>query len=211
MRKITCMCESSFEADLPERIDLDAEPERLDEILSGDFFALTCPSCGNRIKPEFDVDFVSVKRGIRFHVLPEIERLSFYLGETAVPRDTEVLIGYVELYERARMLRDGLDPETIEVLKYYLRLKAEETVPEGSELGISYAGLSDEGPGQSRALVFHIKGLKADEVAVLPLARAQYERTLGDKEKIRKNEPFDRIFKGQYRSIRILETENDQD
>ena len=52
MRKVTCMCEASFEADLPETVDLDEKGEALAEILSGDFFALTCPNCGNRLKPE---------------------------------------------------------------------------------------------------------------------------------------------------------------
>jgi hypothetical protein len=32
---------------------------------------------------------------------------------------------------------------------------------------------------------------------------------LADKARIKATEPFDRIFKGQYRSIRILETEAD--
>jgi hypothetical protein len=207
MRKITCMCEANFDAELPDEIDLDAEPGRLAEILSGKFFAITCPNCGSTIKPELDVAFVSRKRGFRLQVLPEMERLAFYLGQTAVPRDSEVLVGYAELFERARILADGLDPETVEIIRYYLRLKAEEAAPEAAEIAIAYAGFA-EGSG-GKKLLFHIEGMKTGETAVLPISRDYYDKMLADKARIKATEPFDRIFKGQYRSIRILETEAD--
>ena len=92
-----------------------------------------------------------------------------------------------------------------EIIKYYLRLKAEEAAPEAAELSIAYAGFG-EGAG-AKKLLFHIKGMKADEVAVLPISRDYYEKMKADKARIKQTEPFDRIFKGQYRSLRILEAE----
>ena len=116
MRKVTCMCETSFDADLPEEIDLDSEPGRIDEILSGTFFQVSCPNCGTILKPELPVRLLSRKRGMDIQVLPELERLSFHLGEVTVPKGAELLIGYAELFERARMVTDGLDPAAMEII-----------------------------------------------------------------------------------------------
>lgn len=201
MRKVTCMCETSFEADLPEEIDLDAEPGRIDEILSGTFFQVSCPNCGTTLKPELSVRLLSRKRGMDLQVLPELERLSFHLGEVAVPKGTELLIGYAELFERARMLADGLDPTVLEVIKYYLLLKAEEGAPESAELSVAYAG-PQEGTGK---LLFHIAGMKEGEIAVLPIGRDYYDRIRKDLPSTLRQEPFDALFKGPYRSIKALE------
>jgi hypothetical protein len=200
------MCETSFDADLPEEIDLDEEPGRLQEMLSGAFFEVTCPSCGTVLKPELTVRVRSRQHGLDLQVVPELERLSFHLNEVETPKGAELLIGYGELFERARMVKDGLDPEAVEIIKYYLRIKAEESANEAAEISVSYAGLQGEeelaGP---RKLLFHISGIKEGELAVLPIGRDYYGRILADKAKTKKSEPFDRVFKGPYRSIRVLE------
>jgi hypothetical protein len=200
------MCETNFEADLPEEIDLDAEPWRIDQILDGSFFSITCPSCGSTIKPELDVGLVSRKNGISIKVLPEIERLSFCLGQTSISKGTEVLIGYEELVERAQILSDKLDAATIEIIKYYLLLKAEESASDALIPSVSYANLqASKAPQTENKLLFHIKGIKPDEVAVLPIAQSYYERILKDKAVIIKQDPFNRVFKGPYKSIHVLE------
>lgn len=206
MRTVICNCESSFEADLPEAIDLEAEPRYLEEILSGSFFSVTCPSCGNLLKPELSVRISSDHLGLDVFVLPEIDRFSFLMGHSHVPSGAEVLIGYAELVERARVISDSLDPETVEILKYYLRLKAEDANPDGSDIAIAYGGKSDSGTGEGK-LLFHISGLKKDEVAILPVSLDYYGRILAEKKKIMKGEPFPTVFKGPYRSIRVLESE----
>lgn len=202
MREITCRCERSFDAELPDEIDLDAEPGRLAQVLAGEFFALSCPNCGERIKPEIRVRFRSRKRGLDFLVLPEMERLALYLGKAELPKGGEVLVGYAELFERARILEDGLDIESIEIAKYWLRVQAEEKASEGAAIGVAYSGLDEAG-----RLRFHVSGLRSDpaELAVLPLPREQYERILRDKSRTARTEPFDRIFAGPYRSVRCLE------
>lgn len=197
MRQMTCMCETSFDADLPEEVDLDAEPQTIDRILAGDFLAVSCPNCGARLKPELRVRLVSKKRRLDLVCLPELERMSLYLGSADVPEGAEALVGYAELFERAKMLADGVDPEAIEIIKYLLAEKAEEKSPE-AEVSIAYAG-KKEGK-----LEFHVSGLKEGEVAVLPLAPAIYDKTLADKAKTKQEPPFDRVFKGPYRSIKIL-------
>jgi uncharacterized OB-fold protein len=195
------MCESSFDADLPEEIDLDGMPGTIQDIIEGRFFAVTCPSCGTLLKPELSVRLYSKKRNMDLKVIPEIERLSLYLGKKSVDA-REVLVGYAELYERAKILADGLDPEAIEILKYFLSLKAYDKAPEGAEVRVAYAGLDEGG-----RLLFHAQGIKEGEVAVLPMARASYDKIAADKAKTMKEEPFDLIFKGPYRSLRALEAE----
>ena len=208
MRTVTCNCETSFEADLPDQIDLDHEPGRLDQILAGSFFQITCPNCGNTLKPELRVRLISAKAGIDLLVLPEMERLSFFLGEMEVPKGTELLIGYAELFERARIVVDGLDATAIEIVKYWLRLKAEENAPEAQEITVAYAGFQAAEAAKTgpRKLVFHISGIKEGEVAVLPVGEDYYGRILADKAKTLRAEPFVTMFKGPYRSIRMLES-----
>jgi len=197
MRQVTCMCETSFDADLPEEVDLDVQGDTLDQILKGEFLAVTCPNCGSRLKPELRVHLVSKKRKLDIVCLPEMERMSLYLGSASIPEGAEAVVGYAELYERAKILADGLDAEAIEIMKYLVAEKAEDEVPD-VEVSIAYAGKKDG------KLLFHVSGLKEGEIAVLPLASAIYDKTLADKAATQKEPPFDRIFKGPYRSIRIL-------
>lgn len=206
MRKVVCMCETSFEADLPEEIDLDAEPGRIGEILSGTFFQVSCPNCATILKPELSVRLVSRKRHLDIQVLPELERLSYHLGEAALPKGAELLIGYAELFERARIIADELDPSAIEIIKYYLRLKAEEGAPESADLSVSYAGFEEDGKGgKGQRLLFHIAGMREGEIAVLPIGRDYYDRIVREMPETMKKEPFTVIFAGPYRSIRALE------
>jgi hypothetical protein len=202
MRKVTCRCESVFDADLPEEIDLDAEAGRFDEILAevlgGTFFQATCPTCGALLKPELRVRLVSRKRGMDLTVLPELDRMSLYRGAAELPKGSQALVGYAELFERARVLADGLDPEVVEILKYWLLSKAEESAPD-AELSASYSGI------ESGKLRFHVSGLKEGELAVLPVSRGLYDKALADKARTMRTEPFDKIFAGPYRSIRVLE------
>lgn len=198
MRKVTCMCETSFDADLPEEIDLDAKPDTFTELLEGHFFEVECPSCGAVLKPELRVRFVSKKKGIDFTVLPELDRTTLYRGAADLPKGSHALVGYAELYERARALVDGLDPDVLEILKFWLLAKAQEGAPE-SELSASYAGI------ESGKLRFHVSGLKEGEVAILPIGRELYDKTAADKARSLRAEPFDKIFAGAYRSIRALE------
>lgn len=202
MRKVTCMCETTFDADLPEEIDLDEKTGVLGEILKGDFHAVDCPNCGARLKPELRVRLFSKKLGIDFVALPELERMSLYRGAIDLPKGAQALVGYPELFERARVLADGLDPDAIEILKYWLVQKAEEQAPE-AEISVAYSGKKGD------KLVFHLSGLKEGQIAVLPIDPETYAKTFADKSRSIREAPFDRIFAGPYRSIRIFEADTE--
>jgi hypothetical protein len=202
MRQVTCMCETVFDADLPEEIDIDSAPGTIAEILRGEFLSVTCPSCGARLKPELRVRLASKKSKLDIVMLPEIERMSLYVGKAGIPEGAEAIVGYAELFERAKIISEGLDPEAIEILKYFLIQKAEEQAPE-ADISVAYAGKKDG------KLSFHLSGLKEGQVAVLPVDPSTYEKTLADKPRSLREPPFDRLFKGPYRSIRMLETESE--
>jgi hypothetical protein len=202
MRKVTCTCESTFDADLPDEIDLDAEPERIDQILTGDFFVVACPNCGASLKPELRVRFLSKKRDLDLTVLPELDRLPLYRNKAGLPKGSEALVGYAELFERARVIVDGLDAQVIEIIKYWLLAKAEEKSPE-ADLRLTYAGIDGD------RLVFHAAGLREGEIAVLHIERDLYDRALGDKPRTLRSQPFARIFESSYRSVRVLEADEE--
>jgi hypothetical protein len=203
MRQVTCMCENVFEADLPEEVDLDRSPGVMDQILKGEFLSVRCPICGSLLKPELRVRLFSQKSKLDIVALPELERMSLYLGKAGIPDGAEALVGYAELFERARILSDGLDPATVEIMKYLMLQKASEQAPE-AEVSAAYAGKKDG------KLVFHITGLKEDQVAVLPVDPSSYAKALEEKPRSLGEAPFDRIFKGPYRSIRMLEAEEEE-
>ena len=202
MRSLTCMCETVFEANLPEEIDLDENPETLSEILSGDFLSVNCPNCGARLKPELRIRLISRKTGIDIVALPESERATLYRGTVDLPKGAQVVVGFPELFERARILVDSLDPEAIEILKYLLYQKAVEksSVP---EISVAYAGKKGD------RLIFHLSGLKEDQVAVVTIDPSTYAKTVSDKSRSLQEPPFDSIVKSPYRSFRILEAETE--
>jgi hypothetical protein len=199
-RKIPCFCENTFVADVPEEINLDADPHYIEDIVAGNFLNFTCSSCGKRLKPEFPLTVRWQSKNAVLEVLPELDRGEFYrraknekadkkTGEKSAEK-SETVIGYPELSERVAVLRDGFLPDAVEAIKHYLFIKADESYPE-SDISIWYQGKDDA------ALVFHLHGVKKDEVAVMKAPLAIYEKTLADFERNPKAEPFSLLrFKG---------------
>jgi hypothetical protein len=204
VRSITCPCDATFDADLPDEIDLDEEESKLDEIVAGTFMVVTCPKCGRKLKPEPRLRLRSTRRPTDLFTLPESERFSFYGGFVEIPKGCEVLIGFPELYERALLLAAGLDATAVEVLKYYLLAKAVDTQNSSDEVVVSFAGRQEDGK-----LRFQIAGLREGEIAILALPYDRYEKALRDLARTAKTEPFARIFEGPYRSVRALEMSGD--
>ena len=203
MKTITCRCERTFEANLPDEVDLDRDPEVIGAILDGEFLVTTCPHCGERLKPDIPVVLTSGRRGLTLRVLPEGERHTWMSELKSLPHGIEILVGYAELYERIVILKDGLDPRALEILKYYILAKALESSPETSETPrVFYRGKDENG-----RLSFGIEGLRAGEIALLALTFDRYEKALGDMPGLAAKEPFSLFLSGPYVSIRALEGE----
>ena len=198
-RKIPCFCDNSFEVEVPEEIDFDKDKKYYDEILNGSFFSFNCPSCGKNLKPEFPVSILWPSANLRFEVFPELDRGEFYRKKKTSteknPNPTQTIIGYPEMADRLAVIRDGFDPVPVEVIKYYLQLKAEEQYPDDEPDVWYYASSKD-------SLEFHIHGIKDNEVAVMKVPFSLYEKTLDDYKTNPKKEIFSIIRVGSYLSVK---------
>ena len=201
-KKIPCLCDSSFDAEIPTEIDLDANPAFIDEILSGAFLNFSCPNCGKKHKPEFALKVLWPSKKIWFDVFVELDRGEFYRRKKEAPNSgpmsKETIIGYPELAERLQVYLDGLEPEAVEAIKYFLYLKAEETYPD-VEMDIWYSGFAGE-----KSLEFHIHGIKKDEVAVMKVPFSLYEKNREDFRKNPKAEIFGALRVRSYLSVKNM-------
>lgn len=194
---VRCRCENELEIDARDSLDLDREPGALASLLDGSYLSASCPRCGAVMRPEFAVRVRWATKGLDAQVLPELDRLAVYRGKGDAPAGLEILVGYPELFERARILGDGLDAKSVEVLKYFLYEKASNDAPD-AELEVRYACLAGE------ALEFHIAGLKEGQTAVAKLPKAAYDKAVrGFKDSVSKP-PLAEVFTGPYRSIKKL-------
>ncbi|MDR2551618.1 MAG: CpXC domain-containing protein [Treponema sp.] len=198
-RKIPCFCDNTFTVEVPEEINLDADPRYVEDILAGHFMNFTCGSCGKKHKPEFPIIVKWPSRGRLIEVLPELDRGAFYLRKEEKGRNKslETVISYPELAERIALIKDGLSTGVVEALKYYLFVKADESCPEG-ELSVWYNTKTGDD------LEFHIHGIKDNEVAVMRVPAAVYEKTLGDYKKNHRAEPFASLQVKSYCSIQNM-------
>lgn len=195
MTTITCHCSASMEIDVPDLLDIDKDPLLFKQLQDGSFLTSVCSHCGATLRPELKVRIISTTRGLDVLVVPELDRLAVYRGKVDAPKGVEILVGYVELFERARILRDGLEAKTVEIIKYYLLSKAEEQEPE-ADIVVLYHGLASE------KLEFHILGMKSGETGIIQLPRASADKSASDI--ARQDSRFKELFAGQYRSIRKL-------
>jgi hypothetical protein len=201
MKSITCLCENTFDADIPDEVDLDGDSAQLDKIRSGGFLSFTCPACGKTLKPEFPLKVKSASLKLALLMIPEDERMTFYRGKYEVPAGFECVIGYPELLDRVRAIADGFDHRAIEIMKYIFLCKAEDSDPKAQPF-IFYHGIEDG------SLCFHVHGLKDDgDVAVVKAPRKLYEMTLKELPAKSTEEPFDAILKPPYVSVNRLDME----
>lgn len=197
MKKITCRCDAVIELDAPDLIDLDADSSMLSRLAAGDSPSAICPRCGAVVRAELPLRVTAKSSGLDIVVLPEMERISAFRGKADPTGTCEILLGYQELFERARIMRENLDAKAVEALKYALQGKAEETEPD-AEITVFYNGMKDG------SLEFHILGLKSGQAGVLKLPRVSYDKVATDMQGLIAKEPYKTIFHGRYRSIKKL-------
>ena len=198
IQRITCYCDNSFSAEIPDEVNLDTDPKRLDEIIDGTFLNFTCTSCGKKHKPEFFMKVLWPSKKTEFEVFTELNRGEFYRRKKEPPGTVlkrETVIGYPELSERLLVHRDGLEPVAVEAIKYFLYLKAEEKYPD-QELNIWYTGTTGD------SLEFHIHGIKEDEVAVMRVPASLHEKYKNDHKKNPKGEIFNALKVRSYISVK---------
>ena len=198
MRTVPCYCENVIETDLPELIDLEVHSEYYAEIQDGSFQNLTCDKCGLLLKPELRVRLKDASRHFDLLFIPEADRGDFLKGavDCEAPR---LAIGYPELVEKISLLMAALDDGAVEILKYFLKKKTG-----NDDVLIYFRKVEDD------HLIFHIHGLKEDQVASTRLPAAVYRDTEASLPEKRGDELFSAILEPPYVSankISILEEE----
>ncbi|HTZ50279.1 MAG TPA: CpXC domain-containing protein [Spirochaetia bacterium] len=207
-RRVACFCEATFEADVPSAADLAADPEVGELISSGNFGALTCPACGRRLTPEFPFRLGGVKRFGEIFMVPEADRVSWERGTLDYPLGTpaRVTVGFPELAEKVLISGLDLDDRVIEIMKYYLLTGSrgpsgvEEEEDEGPDLDVTIRYRGREGERH----LFHIMGMKDDEVGVARLADELYRKIAGSVESRVTEEPFSDFCVPPWVSLRRL-------
>lgn len=196
MQTVQCHCGHSFEAVIPEHVDLSASSADVQSILDGSFLTLECPSCKASLRPERRVSFSWKETS--FTWLPEPERWRFlhnaprFLDEEKI--ETPALVfGYAELVERVAVMRDNLDIFLVELVK--LMLLAKVPVESKSDtLAIRYHALR-EGD-----LLFLVSGLPAGKAAELRFPRATWDGLVARRSALIDDEEYALMVVGPYTS-----------
>jgi hypothetical protein len=205
-RRIACFCDKVFEADLPAVVDLAERPEAADEVLRGEFMAVTCPACGKRLTPEFPCRFTGVAAGplgsLELSLVPEADRVAYLAGRMGKEIGTadRVVIGVPELAEKLAIFRAGLDDRVVEMMKFLLVTRPGADAA-GREVVVSFSRTDGD------RLVFHLAGLREGEVAVARLERPLHDRMLADVERRLAEEPWKDFCTPPYVSLRRVDQE----
>ncbi len=194
MKQIPCMCETVVEAEFPEEYDMGNDPSVEPSIFEGTFMSVKCPDCGKILKPEFPVRIFDKSRGIDLFMVPELERTAYLRNKITYPQANRVVIGYPELVEKLLLYKEQLDDRIVESIKYLLLTKAE------SEEDILIYFHARE----NADLIFHIHGLKADEVGVSKIPHSLYEKVLKEMDSKKNEYPFNKIITPPYVSVNKL-------
>ena len=198
---ITCPCGNNFPISYEEEIDIDENDEYLEKIFNGTFMSYNCPACKKKHKPEFGIMVIWKSKGLRLEVLPEMDRGGFYRRKKeAQDRKSaayETIISFPEMADRLAVIKDGLEPIVIEVLKSYLLAKADENYPD-KEINAWYHGTGPAG------IEFHLDGIRKDEVAVMRIPQDLYDKTAADYRKNPKSGIFSSLRVRSYLSVQNM-------
>lgn len=197
MATITCVCDKTFDAVIPESVDLSDDTGTLRQILKGTYLTFTCPHCGHLVKPEEPLRVTDANRDIDIFLVPERDRNRYLLGLTDYPDADRVVIGYPELVEKLKIYDAGLDDSAVELIKYYLLVR----VGAGTTPTILFEDIERE------SLVLEIIGLRDDEVGRVNIPRGTYEQAASELPEKRLEEPYNTFLEPPYVSINKIEIE----
>ncbi len=192
---IPCLCGKPSQFEYEENAVLDRDTE--DMILSGNFMTAECSSCGKTLKPDFSVRFKNAEKKIDILYIPEKDRDSYLRGKSdySFKKPNRIVIGYHELAEKIKIMRENLDDSVIESVKYYILSKIENDVKPENEINIYFNNLHDE------KLVFEIHGLQKDEIGLLPIEKSFYDINAEKLAEHRDTEPFKTFLNPPYVSL----------
>ena len=192
---LLCTCDKSFDVTVPDTIRLTAEV--MNSIVDNSFMNYTCPFCAHVTATDF---FCTLKNdsGEQLYFIPEPERFSFFNGTLNIPDNQPVVIGFPELKERILLLQHNLDYVAIESLKILICQKAAASM-DCNRFDVMFHHIDGD------ILIFHIQGIKQDEVAVIKLPIAMYEDIKETLIKERHNPPYSLLFTKGYCSVKNID------
>lgn len=196
-RRIVCHCEHTFDAQIPDEIDISQGSAGRSSIVDGSFLSLKCERCGDTLRPEFDLLLRDKDSDLRIRLVPEHDRDRFLFGTYSVPAGPTVVVGFAELRERVAVLEAGWESQAVEVLKYQILRRA------GSAANIKV--YFDRSVGEE--LEFHVHGLRNGEIGVVRISQSAYRKAVEDLERLSSTEPYKTLFEPPYPSIHKLEIE----
>lgn len=190
--KISCYCDNEIEVEVPDAIDLAKHPEKEREILDGSFLSFRCSHCGKILKPEFPMHIVHKEKHLELFFLPELDRGAFSRGKAHYTLNDStrgrVVIGYPELVEKLKILRDNLDDRIIEIIKFYLLERAD--TPD-TVRAYYFAKTAD-------AIELHVYGIREEEVGISKVPLHVYEQIAGELDQKATEDPFNSILEPPY-------------
>ncbi len=196
MKTIKCYCEKEIEIDIEEQINLAENPEIKDKILDGTFMSFKCGNCGKLLKIELPVRIFDKSSDLDLMMIPEVERDSFLMGQKKY-KNKKIVIGYPELAEKIILLDNNLDDRIIEIIKFYIISK----LNTDKDIFLYFNKI------ENSTLIFHIYGLKADEIGISKIDYGFYKKVeKGLKAKL-KEEPFKEILSLPYISVNKISME----
>ena len=189
MIEIPCHCGNIIESDLEPEIDLGRNPEIYNRIIEGDFMTFTCPLCGTEIKTETALRLTDAERGLDISFIPELDRTEYLSGIMVLP-GKKVAIGYKELVEKIVIAGEKLDDRLIEIIKFNLLEKADSN---SVRIFFSHRENND--------LIFHIHGLKPDQIGLSRLPETVYTKLLERLDELLENDDIKLFTEGPYVSV----------
>ncbi|MBN2511191.1 MAG: hypothetical protein JXB03_13005 [Spirochaetales bacterium] len=183
-----CYCNNAVEIPVKDEYILD--DDTITSILQGEFLSTSCDRCGKILKPEIPLTFRTLDNE---HVsfIPENERFSTFETQQ-LDSNSLYVIGYPELIEYIHILSKDFKKEIIEIIKLQIIQK----VPDPSKTVILFQDYVDS------RLIFHIHGLKDNEIAVMKIPYSLYQSIEKDFRKLIQNDPYKTIVEKPYISVR---------
>lgn len=194
-RIIECSCENEITTNFPEVYNLDENPEIEAAILDGSFLNVTCDDCNRTLKLELPVHIIGDSKNINIYLAEEKYRNTFLLGKYDFPSCSRIVFGYQELYEKFLLAKNNLEDGFVEIIKY--RLIEKHGSNESMEI---YFHALEEG-----AIVFHVYGLRENEVGVVKIPFSAYEKIAESRDEYA--EDFEILLTPPYVSVKKIRSE----
>lgn len=194
MINLNCYCGTSFEIDYKDKIDLQKNPEVINDILNNKFMEYKCPACSKVLKPEYRIVFLD--NNIELTMIPEIERHSFLAGKILITTK-QVVIGFQELREKFLILKYNFDDRIIELIKLYLL----EKISSRLEVNILFSNM------ENQQLIFYIYGLKENETGISKIPEHIYNKIKDNLEERLQVSGIEELLAFPYRSVNTISTE----